>query len=241
MTTPVPCLPTGPTLAFRDAFSAALTEVDRAHPFIDALNCGAFTPAPVTGECTGVDDQGLLEHQLGRISAPAPLAQAARDLAPRMHFYPIMRGAPVDPLMERGLVAAQIGRNLDAPASTGMFLLHPGVYYPLHQHAAIEVYYCLSGTVTLQYGCRAAPFKLGAGQGSVTPPHVVHSLHATDGPCLLVFCWTGEIEKPIYWWDTDPAGLWQRTRWARSPQGLCSPMETTLVSDQLLAEAGETT
>lgn len=223
----------------RHAFAADLADVPNAAQLVQALAAPDFLSAPVPGARTAPRDTALLQQALDMLACSPPLAAEVRLIALQMHFYPIMAGAPVSPGLEAGLMAGQLGRSAAAPASMGMFLLAPGVHYPLHQHAALEVYYCVSGTLTLRHGRHGAPFDVRAGTGSVTPPHRLHALDVGDEPCLLIFCWTGQIEKPIYWWDTDDRGDWHRTRWYRSPEGLYSPQETDPVTSAMLAEAGE--
>src|SRR3546814_5778917 len=68
------------------------------------------------------------------------------------------------------LVVGQAGLVPNAAFRAGLFLLGPGIHYPLHTHAAAEVYYALSGRLTLAHGPGGAPFGLNAGSYSVTPP-----------------------------------------------------------------------
>lgn len=228
-----------PADPIRAAFAVELADVPGAWPLMQALESPDFVSAPLPAIQTAQGDAALLQKVLGHVDCSPELARQVRRIAPMMHFYPMMAGAPVGPSLQAGLLAGQLGRSQSAPASMGMFLLAPGVHYPLHQHAALEVYFCVSGTLSLQHGRSGAVFDVPAGTASVTPPHRLHALETRHGPCLLIFCWTGEIERPIFWWDTDGRRTWHRTRWYRSPQGIYSPMETEEVTDQMLVEAGE--
>ena len=113
------------------------------------------------------------------------------------------------------MIAAQLaggyGRIPSDQIACGLFLLFPGVRYPMHTHAAEELYLCLSGTLWLQHGLEGTAFDLRPGQYSHTPPHQLHSLQATDSPVLLAYVWIGTLTVPNWWWLQYDAGNWSRT------------------------------
>ena len=52
-----------------------------------------------------------------------------------------------------------------------LFLLAPHVTYPLHQHAALEIYHVPSGEIYIRHGRKKLSKHIKAGEHSVTPPH----------------------------------------------------------------------
>ena len=87
------------------------------------------------------------------------LFAAGRSLGPFMDgldWYQIFDGGGIPTSLASGLMAAQIigkrGPLVSSELLFGMFLLAPQVTYPLHQHAALEIYCVLSGTVAIRHG-----------------------------------------------------------------------------------------
>ena len=162
-----------------------------------------------------------LGSALAALTCAEPLAQAVRDLAEPLPWYQIFQGDGIEPNLAAGLVAGQVAGQVGLVESqrirTGLFLLAPGIHYPLHQHAALELYYVVSGALTLQWGRGGTPFTLTPDQWSVTPCHQLHALTIGDAPCLLIYAWVGEVEAPNWWWEKDGAGQWQRVCWERQP------------------------
>ena len=93
-----------------------------------------------------------------------PLAEVAAALARGLDWYQIFEG-PTGRRSHRGLMAAQIVGRGDRSSATsfyfGMFLLAPQVTYPLHQHAALEIYHVLSGRFTSVTGARKLSRHIG--------------------------------------------------------------------------------
>ena len=108
--------------------------------------------------------------------------------------------------MANGLFASQLygprglikSRNL----YLGLFLLAPNIFYPLHQHEALELYYLCSGNLTISHGSNKDPNNLSSGDFSLTPSNQVHSLKTTDHPYLLSYIWlpNGKSLPGKSWW-----------------------------------------
>lgn len=208
-------------------------------PIIDGLNAPGFsanTPPPDPVAALGAGEH--LSTALSAIGCAAALADAVRDALPHRRWYRILDGAPVDTALERGLVAAQVGVDTATDTRMGMFLLGPGLHYPLHTHAALEVYYVVSGTLTLRHGRAGTPFRIGPGEHSVTPNHRPHSLTTGDHPCLIVYAWRGPVTEPIWWWE-EAEGDWRRTRWDREVNGRWVRSAAEPLTEAVIREAGE--
>ncbi|MEM1161174.1 MAG: dimethylsulfonioproprionate lyase family protein, partial [Pseudomonadota bacterium] len=130
-------------------------------------------------------------------------------------------------------------RHDTPPARLGLFLLAPGLHYPIHQHEAIEVYYCASGNLELQHGTKGAPFTLEPGMFSVTPSNRLHALTTGAAPCLLIYAWCGNVTAPAWWWEEEADGTWSRVKWVRRDDGRWVIAAREPVNAAILAEAGE--
>jgi len=171
------------------------------------------------------------------------LADATRSLAGILRWYEIMQGDAIDPSLARGLVAGQINGQVGFTNShdikSGLFLLAPGIHYPLHQHAARELYFVLSGTLTLQHGLDGEPFHVGPGEFSITPSSRLHALTTSEDPCLIFYAWIGEVEAPNWWWEQDAAGNWLRVCWERAPDASWQRSFSEAVTEAILRDAVE--
>ncbi len=157
-----------------------------------------------------------LEALLAQIRDPAMLT-AAKSL----DWGQLYEGGAIDSMLAEGMFAAQAAGTYGVfPAqhvATGMFLLAPDVFYPLHTHAAHEVYHCLAGEITIAHRLEEPAFTLCANQSSETPSGRLHSLRTGSTPVLLAYVWTGEITAPTWWWERSEGGNWTRTAWRRKP------------------------
>ena len=171
------------------------------------------------------------------------LSDAVRQFAGAARWYQIFEGEGIEPTLAQGLVAGQMAGQVGLVTSdtirTGLFLLAPGLHYPLHQHAALELYFVVSGRLTLQYGTRPEPFTLAPGEHSVTPSNTVHALTTHDAPALVIYAWVGEVESPNWWWVEARQGGWDRVCWERQPDAKWIQTRREAVTDAVLAEAGE--
>lgn len=230
----------GPANAFRRSFLASLedrvaTDASLA-PLISALEQTDCLEGAAAAPCVAQD---RLDAMLDTIQADPKLSDAIHAFAPFAGWYRMLEEAPVDPTLSEGLVVGRPELPADAPARIGLFLLAPNLFYPLHQHAALEVYFAVSGELNLQHRCDGVPFRLTAGQHSVTPTNRVHSLTTGDSPCLLAYAWAGDLTAPGWWWDQTADGEWQRTRWNRRDDGRWIQFDTQPITPEIWAEAGE--
>ncbi len=169
------------------------------------------------------------------------LLAATRAVAGAVNWYQIYQGEGVDPGLAEGMLAGQIAGQVGILASdrlrTGLFLLAPGLHYPLHTHGAAEIYYCLSGRLTLQHGTKGTPFELHPGDCSVTPANRLHSLDTGEAPVLLFYVWIGDIDAPNWWWERRPEGGWWRVNWSRRPDGSWAKTVSEPVTEAHLRQA----
>ena len=201
--------------AMLDAFTPHKN--DRFKPFCDALNTIDFSAAERPKKCK-------LEHQtmryLNRLKSEAfdnRFARAADDL----DWSQIYEGDGLDQNLAEGMLAAQCvgtyGRHPSDTVAAGLFLLAPDIHYPLHTHAAYEVYLCVSGRLQLRHGMPGAPFEIQRGELSITPSGRVHELKTYSEPVLLAYLWIGGLNAPTWWWEKTSNDTWQRVSWTRIP------------------------
>ncbi len=213
-------------------------------PFLAPLAATDLSASrPARGAAPGLAALGHLAPLLDSAAGEPAVLAAARQVAPLLDWYRIYQGPGMDPALAEGMLAGQVvgqaGLVPNAAFRAGLFLLGPGIHYPLHTHAAAEVYYGLSGQLTLRHGLAGAPFELNAGGYSVTPPGRLHSLTTGSGPVLLAYLWAGDVDAPIWVWEDHPAG-WQRVNWARRPDGSWARARIEPVTPDALREAGAT-
>lgn len=231
-------------------YLAALTEdlsarsaVDPVlRPFADQL-AGIATDAVQRGPFPWQAHPAMahLEPALAAADGAPALLDAAIEAARILDWHQVYAGGGIEPKLAEGMMAAQAAGTYGCFASqtiaAGLFLLVPGIYYPLHTHPAEEIYYCLSGELEIQHGLEGTPFTIGAGEYSVTPPSRLHALRTKDVPVLIAYTWIGDLRGPNWWWDRDAHGRWQRTAWFRSPGKSWAPERTEPVTDATMAEA----
>ena len=182
-----------------------------------------------------------LDTAIANVDGDNDLFQAARNAARLLDWAQIYGGGGIDPKLAEGMLAAQAAGTYGCfeahSIATGQFLLSPGVFYPLHTHAAPEIYYCVSGSIDIQHGIDQPPFTLTPGQYSVTPAHRVHSLAVGDEPVLLLYAWITDLKVPIWIWSQDDEGTWIRESWRREPGEPWLVAQSEPVSPQAMAEA----
>jgi quercetin dioxygenase-like cupin family protein len=211
-------------------------------PFIDLLDQVDGGPARFDRPqpCTHAT-MAHLGPALDAATGEPRLLAATRAVADAVNWYQIYRGEGVDPGLAEGMLAGQIAGQVGILNSdtlrTGLFLLAPGLHYPLHTHGASEIYYCMSGTLTLRHGTGGTPFDLHPGDYSVTPAHRLHSLDTGNRPVLLLYVWIGDVDAPNWWWEQQPVGGWQRVNWSRTPDGSWARTRAELVTEAHLRQA----
>ena len=207
----------------RPEFCEAMLEAFAHHkdgsltPFCDALKTIDFSAAKRPKKCK-------LEHQtmryLDHLKSEAfdtRFARAAEDL----DWSQIYEGDGLNKDLAEGMLAAQCvgtyGRHPSDKVATGLFLLAPDIHYPLHTHAASEVYLCVSGRLQLRHGMHGASFDLRRGELSITPSGRVHELKTYSEPVMLAYLWIGDLTAPTWWWEQTSNDTWQRVSWTRIP------------------------
>ncbi len=167
----------------------------------------------------------MLETALAGMAGDAAMVAAARAAAARVGWYRVYDGADaatgIAPDLAAGMFGGQVAgsRGLIGFGGVlcGLFLLAPGIHYPLHTHAATELYYCLSGNLSVEHGVDGERFTLAPSDHSVTPSHRLHALSTGNAPVLLAYAWVDEQSAPIWMWERDattPLG-WRRRSWTR--------------------------
>ena len=69
-----------------------------------------------------------------------------------------------------GLMVGRPEPAPNCPSRVGLLLIAPGVHYPLHTHAADEVYYVVSGEIGIRHGTANEPLRISAPGYRITPP-----------------------------------------------------------------------
>ena len=160
-----------------------------------------------------------------------------------LDWYQIFDGDGIDKTFAQGLLAGQIvGKRGIVRAEdvfVGLFLLAPGVTYPLHQHPALEVYYVLSGSINIRHGRAKAPMNIQPGETSVTPPHQVHELQTGESPCLIAYIWTGDMKGENWWWEEQKTGLWDRICWERQANSSWAVTKREALSEAEIMRSGD--
>jgi len=201
--------------ALRNSLEANADQDSALCLFIEALQ----DVPPVSTGCV-MDDLkhpllSQLDDALNAARGPPELVDSVAALSSAGGWYQVYTGAGINAAMADFLLAKQIVGPKGLFASdcmrAGIFLLAPHFEYPMHGHAALEVYYVHSGTIDIQNGTESVQRRLGPGQYSITPSEVPHALHTGDVPVLLLFVWTGNVTAPIWWWVKGEGGIWTKT------------------------------
>ena len=201
--------------ALRNSLEANADQDSALCLFIEALQ---DVPPVLTG--CAMDDLkhpllSQLDDALNAARGPPELVDSVAALSSAGGWYQVYTGAEINAAMADFLLAKQIVGPKGLFASdcmrAGIFLLAPHFDYPMHAHAALEVYYVHSGTIDIQNGTESVQRRLGPGQYSITPSKVPHALHTGDAPVLLLFVWTGNVTAPIWWWVKGEGGVWTKT------------------------------
>jgi mannose-6-phosphate isomerase-like protein (cupin superfamily) len=234
--------------ALRETLSPRLHSTPVLRSFIDDFAACEITRPKVQAQAHAHGDlpDAVAEYlpDLMATMSVQPLAQMFKSYFPQISWYQIFRGNSTASAFNQGLVAAQlVGGNGLLHTETlylGLFLLAPNITYPLHQHAATELYYVLSGSVAIRHGRFAEARHLGRDDFSVTAPHQVHELKTDKQPCLMAYVWTGDLTPQNWWWEQLGDGTWARICWTRTPAGDWSMLRREALSDAEISRAGDT-
>ena len=158
-----------------------------------------------------------LDRALANVPPGSALGDAVVSVARRLDWFQVFDSDEIDPRLGRNMISAVLALRREAGAAlavhAGLFLVAPDTDYPLHTHSAAEVYYCVSGRLTLRHGVDGRPFFLRPGEYSVTPSERLHSLKTGDRPVLLIYLWLMGPELENWWWTQEPDGSWERSQW----------------------------
>ncbi len=201
--------------AFQKCLEAKADQDSALGLFIEALQ----DVTPVLTGCVMEDLKhpllSQLDDALNAALGPPELVKSVAALSSAGGWYQVYTGDGINAAMADLMLAKQIvgPKGLFASNSmrAGIFLLAPHFEYPMHDHAALEVYYVHSGTIDIQNGTESVQRRLGPGQYSITPSEVPHALQTGDAPVLLLFIWTGNVTAPIWWWVKGEDGIWTKT------------------------------
>ncbi|OED35245.1 hypothetical protein AB833_31115 [Chromatiales bacterium (ex Bugula neritina AB1)] len=201
---------------FIESFSNILEHQDLTH-FSNTLR-SVITGSVQSGPRPPIQHPAMQHLQS---MSPAITNSAMQNAAQTLDWGQLYEGGGIDPALAEGMFAAQAvgtyGVYPGESVAAGLFLLAPGVHYPLHTHAAREVYHCLAGEVEITHRLNEAPVTLCKDQSSETPSGRLHALQTGANPVLLAYIWTGEISAPTWWWEQQKNGEWHRTAWRRLP------------------------
>ena len=168
------------------------------------------------------------------------------ELSSFLCWRQIFKGVDIDKKLAKSLYAAQIIGNVGLIKSSqifmGLFLLAPGICYPLHQHDTLEMYYVVSGNISITHGRKKQAFILGPGEFSITPNKQVHSLATSDNPCLISYIWVaggGDLKGPNWWWEEQSDGSWDRICWVRKPDSSWTVTGREKLSEEVISESGD--
>lgn len=190
-----------PYVHFLETFAAALRSVRHApavRAFADELTAySAFAPAhpaelPLVQQLPTllqtVDDEAL-----------RPLTERIQALRGRLRWTRFYDESPLTASFLEQFAVAHIlspdGPMVSERAIVYLLLIGPNTLYPLHWHAAEELYFVLAGSPAYQIGgfqWRSHP----PGDAVHVPPLVPHAIRTTDRPLLAVQVWRGDIEQP---------------------------------------------
>ncbi len=155
-----------------------------------------------------------LDDALDAALGSSELRESVATVASTGDWYQVYTGDGINAEMADYMLANQVvgPKGAIAAESTraGIFLLAPNFDYLMHDHAANEIYYVHSGTISIQNGTESIPRHLEPGQYSITPSETPHALQTDDEPVLLLYIWTGDVTAPIWWWLKDEDDHWTK-------------------------------
>ncbi|MGB0160504.1 MAG: dimethylsulfonioproprionate lyase family protein [Candidatus Puniceispirillaceae bacterium] len=238
----------GPALQNRlaDAFDVTVRPTAGEAPLVETL-ANDLRAVVTTPQELPVDQQPpMVSDRLTALldAMPvSPLAEVLRPLARDLDWYQIFDSSHTDPSLAGGLMAGQViggrGKLHSKDLYLGLFLLAPHVTYPLHQHAALEIYHVLSGEIYIRHGREKLSMHVTAGEHSVTPPHQVHELRTGTEACLIAYVWTGDLTGENWWWEPQDDGSWDRVCWQRQPDSSWKVTRREPLSDSEILRAGD--
>ena len=235
-TAPTPTNPANDNVRRRlEDFRSALTAVD--HTDISDVD-----PSSLPDEA-----QAWLQSAIDGAQGAPGVVRAARDATTAGSWYQIYESGSASghsaseprEALTGGMFAAQmIGSRGLVKSDTllaGLFLLGPGLHYPLHQHPATEIYFGVSGEIGIQHGLDGEPQALSPGEVSLTPSNRLHALTVGVSPVLLLYCWLGQLGGRQWWWRQDSEGHWHRDAYERTARASWERTASEAVPADVLA------
>ena len=217
----------------------------RNTPILGAASSGATSSdngEPVDARSMPATVERYLPSLLAGMRA-TPLANLLHPLASQLDWYQIFDHGYAPDSLSNGLMAGQVigGRGLlqSRDHYFGLFLVAPHVIYPLHQHAALEIYCVLSGEVFIRHGRAKPAMHITAGGHSVTPPYQVHELRTGENACLIAYDWTGDLVGENWWWEEQSDGSWDRVCWQRMPDSSWQIARREPLDEEEIRRAGD--
>lgn len=203
---------------FTNTFAAALEDLaDPAlGPFIESIRGVAPELAqPIADPHRDHPALRFLDGALADARADERLCATVRALAPHLSFGSSYAEDGPLAAVGRGMVWAEIagrtGLVRDPTRRVGCFLLEPGHHYPLHGHVADEIYFVLSGRLTVEHGLEGEKVEIPPGRCYRTPSGEAHALHIGSAPVLLAYSWIGDFDAPIWFLERDSEGNWKKS------------------------------
>ncbi len=203
---------------FMEAFTASLeAAADPALvPFIESIRGVAHEQAqPILNPHRDHPALRFLDAALTGARAEERLCASVRALAPYLSFGSSYATDGPLAALAHGMVWAEIagraGLVRDPSRRLGCFLLSPGLLYPLHGHVADEIYFVVSGPLTIEHGLKGERVDIPPGRYYRTPSGEAHALHIGDAPVLIAYCWVGDFDAPVWFLDKDSEGSWKKS------------------------------
>ena len=229
-----------------DAFDVTVRPTTDEAPLIATLASDLRSVITTPQELAVEDQPPMVSARLPALldAMPAsPFAEVLRPLARDLDWYQIFDASHTDPALAGGLMAGQViggrGKLHSQDLYLGLFLLAPHVTYPLHQHAALEIYHVLSGEIYIRHGREKLSKHIRAGDHSVTPPHQVHELRTGTEACLIAYVWTGDLVGENWCWEPQEDGSWDRVCWQRQPDSSWKVVRREPLSEAEVLRAGD--
>lgn len=122
------------------------------------------------------------------------IAAFAGDLAWTFGYAPDPRRSTLAEAIAFADIAGKAGILPADGIVTGLTLLAPSTYYPLHVHPAVEHYLVLSGTAEWTAGTASA--QQPPGTLILHPSDLPHAMKTGTEPLLALFIWSGDIASP---------------------------------------------
>lgn len=202
---------------YRSVLAVAAANDPAIDSFVDDLSAVDLREA-VDRSAEGTKTHPALQHleqAMAALRGDASYVSTVREIIPHIAWGGSYQGsgpgAAVAPRMIWGEIVGPNGIVTSDSIKLGFFLLSPGTFYPLHGHHALEIYSVVSGAMTVTLGLDNPTKRLVAAPGhSVTPEAEAHALQVGAEPVLIIYCWTGDLFAPVWWWERNEGGRWSK-------------------------------